>query len=72
MTCYDVDPSHKIAIKAYDDGEQFSMVFIILPSRVGPTIENTLFHVLDIEMNYNMMLGHPMIHVMKLVPSTYH
>ena len=68
----DVDSSRKITIKAYDDGEHFSKGVIILPVRVGPTIENTLFKVLDIDMNCNMILGHPWIHVMKVVPSTYH
>lgn len=60
----DVDASHRITIKAYDDGERFSKGVIILPVRVGPAIENTLFQVLDIEMNCNMILGHPWIHAM--------
>ena len=68
----DVDPSRRITIKAYDDGEHFSIGVIVLPIIFGPTTENTLFQVLDIEMNYNMKLGHPWIHAMKAVPSTYH
>ena len=44
----DVDPSRRITIKAYDDGEHFSTGVIILPIRVGPATENTLFQVLDI------------------------
>ena len=53
----DVDSSHKINIKAYDDGENFSKGVIILPIRVRLAIENTLFKVLDIDMNCNMILG---------------
>ena len=53
----DVDSSRKITIKAYDDGEHFSKGVIILQVRVGPAIENTLFQVLDIDMNCNMILG---------------
>lgn len=67
-----MDPSQKITIKAYDDGECFSTGVIIIPIRVGPSTENTLFEVLDIEMNCNMILGNPWIHAMKVVPSTYH
>ena len=68
----DMDPSHRITIKSNDDGERFSKGIIILPVRVGPATKNTLFHVLDIEMNCNMILGHPWLHTMKEIPSTYH
>ena len=68
----DVDSSCRITIKAYDDGECFSKGVIILPIKIGPTIENTLFQVLDIDMNCNMILECPWIHAMKAVPSTYH
>ena len=68
----DVDPFYRITIKAYDDGECFSKVVIILPIRVGLATENRLFQVLDIEMDCSMILGCPWIHAMKAVPSTYH
>ena len=68
----DVDPSHRIIIKAYDDGENFSKGIITLPVTVGLATENTLFHVLDIEMNCNMILGRLWLHAMKAIPSTYH
>ena len=55
----DVDPSHRITIKAYDDGENFSKGVIILPIKVSPTIKNTLLHDLNTEMNCNMILGCP-------------
>ena len=53
----DVDSSRRIIIKAYDDGERFSKGVIILPIRIGLATENTLFQVLDIDMNCNMILG---------------
>lgn len=68
----DIDPSRKITIKAYDDAERTSKGVIVLPIRVGPMIENTLLQVLDLDLPYNMILGHPWIHAMKAVPSTYH
>ena len=39
----DVDPSCRITIKAYDDGESLSKSIIILPIRVGLIIKNILF-----------------------------
>lgn len=68
----DVYPSHRITIKAYDDGEFFSKSVIILPVRVGLATKDILFQVLDIKMNCNMILGHPWIHSMKSISSTYH
>ena len=68
----DVDPSCKITINSYDDGKCFSKGIIILPIRVGLASKNTLFHILDIEMNCNMILGCPWLHTMKVIPSTYH
>ena len=68
----DVDPSQRIKIKAYDDGDHFSKGIIILLIIIGLATENTLFHVLDIEINCNMILGCPWLHAMKEVPSTYH
>ena len=54
----DVESSRRITIKAYDDGECFSKGVIIVPVRLGHAIENTLFQVLDIDMNCNIILGH--------------
>ena len=39
----DVDPSYRITIKSYDDGEHFSKGIKILPIIIGPTTVNTLF-----------------------------
>lgn len=68
----DIDSSRRITIKAYDDAEHPSKGIITLPIRVGLVIENTFLQVLDLDLPYNMILGHPWIHTMKVVPSTYH
>lgn len=39
----DVDPSCRITIKYYDDGEHFSKGVNILPIRFGPATENIIF-----------------------------
>jgi len=43
-----------------------------LPIQLGPVMLETRCQVLDIELPYNIILGHPWIHAMKAVPSTYH
>ncbi|KAK4709644.1 hypothetical protein R3W88_004157 [Solanum pinnatisectum] len=45
---------------------------IQLTTNVKGWVELTQFNVLDGEMSYNVVLGRLWIHLMKLVPSTYH
>jgi hypothetical protein len=61
-----------IIIKAYDNLERTSEGTIILPIHVGPVIQETLCHVVDLDLPYNILLGRPWIHSMQAVPSTYH
>ena len=44
----------------------------MLPLKVGPTVINNECHVLDLNFPYNILLGKPWIHTLKVVPSTYH
>jgi len=64
--------SEVITIKAYDNLERTSEGTIFLPIKVGPVIQETLCHVIDLTLPFNILLGHPWIHAMKVVPSTYH
>nr|XP_016445146.1 PREDICTED: uncharacterized protein LOC107770354 [Nicotiana tabacum] len=45
---------------------------IILPANVVGTIQETNFHVIEGDMRYNVLLGRPEIHNMRVVPSTLH
>nr|XP_016454376.1 PREDICTED: uncharacterized protein LOC107778607 [Nicotiana tabacum] len=45
---------------------------ILLPMNTEGVMKTTLFEVLDGDMGYNIILGRPWLHVMKVVPSTYH
>jgi len=67
-----IDTTKRITIKAYDDGEQDSEGIITLSIRVGPIITDTKCQVLDADLPYNIILGHPWIHSLKAIPSTYH
>ncbi|XP_070022656.1 uncharacterized protein [Nicotiana sylvestris] len=45
---------------------------ILLPMKVEGVIKMTLFKVIDDDMGYNIILGRPWLHKMKVVPLTYH
>ncbi|XP_070034681.1 uncharacterized protein [Nicotiana tomentosiformis] len=45
---------------------------IVLPTYAEGVTKFTLFEVVDGDMDYNVILGRPWIHEMKVVPSTYH
>lgn len=64
--------SHIITIIDYDNAEWELAEIITLLMEVGPIFHNTKFHVLDLELPYNMILGCPWIHAMQDIPSTFH
>ncbi|XP_070046966.1 uncharacterized protein [Nicotiana tomentosiformis] len=45
---------------------------ILLLTNVKGVMKTTLFEVVDRDMRYNIILGRPLLHDMKVVPSTYH
>lgn len=67
-----VNSRNKITIKAYDDKECSFKGTVTLPLRVGPVMKDVVCQVLDLDLIYNILLGHPWIHEMRAIPSTYH
>ncbi|GLJ22222.1 hypothetical protein SUGI_0417710 [Cryptomeria japonica] len=67
-----MNSTNKITIKAYDDEERSSKGTVTLPLRVGPVTKDVVCQVLDLDLTYKILLGHPWIHGMRLVTSTYH
>lgn len=67
-----IDPTKRINIKAYDNEEHPSKGVATLPVQVGPVTTNITFQVLDRELGYNMLLGHPWTHTMQELPSNFH
>ena len=61
-----------ITIKVYDNLECTTEGTILLPLRVSPATQEILSHIIDLNLPYNILLGHPWIHAMKAIPSTYH
>ncbi|XP_070041227.1 uncharacterized protein [Nicotiana tomentosiformis] len=45
---------------------------ILLPTNAEGVMKTSLFEVVDGDMGYNIILGRPLLHEMKVVPSTYH
>ncbi|XP_070036106.1 uncharacterized protein [Nicotiana tomentosiformis] len=45
---------------------------ITLPANVAGIIQETKFHVIEVDMRYNALLGRPWIHNMRAVPLTLH
>nr|XP_009777300.1 PREDICTED: uncharacterized protein LOC104226902 [Nicotiana sylvestris] len=45
---------------------------ILLPKKAKGVIKTNMFEVVDGDMGYNIILGRPWLHEMKVVPSTYH
>ena len=67
-----IDSKRKITIKAYDEIERSSKGLVVLPIRIGPMEKDVLFQIVDAgPLVYNILLGRPWIHDMKLVPAIY-
>lgn len=69
---YAIDFKKRITIKSYDDEERPSQDLIVLPMHVGPIQKDVVCQVLDKYLTYNIFLGHPWIHDMQAMPSTYY
>jgi len=67
-----IDSRKKITIKAYDEEERTTKGTLVLPIQIGLAIKEVVCQVLDRELAYNILLGRPWIHAMKVAPSTYH
>ena len=46
--------------------------YVQLALRVGPIVALTRFHVINAEVSYHVLLGHPWLHKHRLIPSTFH
>ena len=69
----DIDTRQKVTIRAYDGSERQSKGLVFLPILIDLVERDILFHVVDTStLSYNILLGRPWIHEMKVVPSTYH
>uniref|UniRef100_A0A5K1GCD8 Retrotransposon gag domain-containing protein n=9 Tax=Nymphaea colorata TaxID=210225 RepID=A0A5K1GCD8_9MAGN len=67
----DYTPS-KIFIHGYDGTGQPCLGCICLDLNISETYHRVLFHVVDIEPSFNLLLGRPWIHATNAVPSTLH
>ncbi|XP_070024850.1 uncharacterized protein [Nicotiana sylvestris] len=59
-----------ICVRGFDGGGKDSVSDIVLELIIGPVEFTMEFHVLDVAVSYNFLLGRPCIHSAKAVPST--
>nr|KYP47215.1 hypothetical protein KK1_031157 [Cajanus cajan] len=64
-------PSNMI-VRAFDGSRKEVVGEITLSIKIGPTIFNIEFQVMDITPTYSCLLGKPWIHQVKAIPSTLH
>lgn len=59
------------SVRAYDNSKRDTLgaVWLII---IGPVEKKVKFHVLDIKASYNLLLGRPWLHELKVIPSTLH
>ncbi|XP_050915375.1 uncharacterized protein LOC127130402 [Lathyrus oleraceus] len=61
-----------LIIKAFDGSRRAVIGEVDLPTKIGPTIFNITFQVMDIHPGYSCILGRPWIHSAGAVTSTLH
>ena len=59
-------------MRAFDGVQRDTIGAVNLDIQVGPAEFNVEFQVLDINTSYNLLLGRPFIHMVGVVPSTFH
>ena len=67
-----IEKTKRTTIKVYDNQERVSQGIIVLPIQEGPLIAKTTCQVLDLNLPYNILLGRPWIHALKVIALTYH
>ncbi|RVW52984.1 hypothetical protein CK203_072696 [Vitis vinifera] len=61
-----------LMIQGFNQGGQRAIGMICLELVTGELSSNTLFHVIDANTSYNVLLGRPWLHENGLIPSTLH
>lgn len=64
--------SQPAQISGSANGGQLSKDHINLHHFIGPVKSYTLFHVIDVQTSYHVLLRHPWIHQYKVIPSSFH
>lgn len=61
-----------LTIRAFNNTMATMIVIVVLPIRVGIKEIIVTYHVVEGEMQYNLLLGHSWIEYMESIPSTLH
>ncbi|KAI5317664.1 hypothetical protein L3X38_037371 [Prunus dulcis] len=71
MSARQLSPS-MLTIQGFNQLGQKAMGSIALQMEIGELYSNALFHVIDADTSYNVLLGRPWLHTYGVVPSTLH
>ena len=61
-----------LTIQGFNQVGQKAMGSIVLQMEIGELYSDALFHVIDADTSYNVLLGRPWLHTYGIVPSTLH
>ncbi|RVW13310.1 hypothetical protein CK203_088989 [Vitis vinifera] len=64
------NPRHLLS--GFNGATKPSLSDVVLPVQAGPITLNVQFSVVDDLSSYNAIMGRAWLHIMKVVPSTYH
>ena len=57
---------------AFDNTHHDSLGILIIPLTIGPVVFDVEFYIVDLEPNFNLLLGCPWLHKHQLILSTLH
>ena len=66
-----ISPQTQSYLYGFDGNETYSAGTVTLPVRADPYVIMK-FYVVDVESPHNAILRRPWLHIMKVIPSTYH
>ena len=61
-----------LTVRAYDNTSRKVMGTFKAPCKIGPLKTIVEFHVMDITLNYNLLLGRVWLHPTRVIPSSLH
>ena len=71
MKSKQLSPSN-LTIQSFNQVGQRTIGSISLKVEIGKLYSKALFHVIDVDTSYNMLLGHPRVHTYGIIGSAFH
>ena len=71
MKSKQLSPSN-LTIQSFNQVGQRAIGTISLKVEIGELYYEALFHIIDVDASYNILLGHPWVHTYDIISSTLH